>query len=202
MRELCSPLRNITSIQLHAFTDSKFSVLCVIIVQNGLIQKDSIYFYGSVKFDHIFIAMERRGFVRRISLTLVSVAGAVLGISFLRQFLHKRAGSSRRIKVGRLSDFPVDTYTFIEDAKVYIYRDHESVQAVSAICTHLGCTILHTMDGFECPCHGSCYSNDGSVISGPAPRSLSWYRVERAPDGMILVDLDAVTAADEKFYIT
>jgi cytochrome b6-f complex iron-sulfur subunit len=174
----------------------------VIIVQNGLIQKDSIYFYGSVKFDHIFIAMERRGFVRRISLTLVSVAGAVLGISFLRQFSHKRAGSSRRIKVGRLSDFPVDTYTFIGDAKVYIYRDHESVQAVSAICTHLGCTILHTMDGFECPCHGSCYADDGTVLSGPAPRALSWYRVERAPDGMILVDLDAVTAADEKFYIT
>ena len=146
--------------------------------------------------------MERRGFIRRISLTLVSVAGAILGVSFLRQFSHERAGRSRRIKVGKLSDFPVDTYTFIGDAKVYIYRDHESVQAVSAICTHLGCTILRTMDGFECPCHGSCYSDDGVVLSGPAPRALSWYRVERAPDGMILVDLDVVTVADEKFYIT
>jgi len=101
-----------------------------------------------------------------------------------------------------VSDFPVDTYTFIEDAKVYIYRDHESVQAVSAICTHLGCTIHRTMDGFECPCHGSCYTDEGAVISGPAPRALAWYKVEKAPDGMILVDLDAVTDADEKFSIS
>jgi len=146
--------------------------------------------------------MERRSFVRRISLTMASIAGVILGLTFIRQFSHKKVGSRRRIKVGRLSDFPVDTYTFIEEAQIYIYRDHESVQAVSAICTHLGCTILRTMDGFECPCHGSCYTDEGAVISGPAPRALAWYKVEKAPDGMILVDLDVVTDADEKFSIS
>jgi Rieske Fe-S protein len=146
--------------------------------------------------------MERRSFVRRISVGLASVAGVILGISFLRQFSHEGTGRSQRIKVGKLSDFPVDTYTFIEEAQVYIYRDHESVKAVSAICTHLGCTILRTMDGFECPCHGSCYTDEGAVISGPAPRALSFYKVEKAPDGMILVDLDDITDAAERFYLT
>ncbi len=146
--------------------------------------------------------MERRSFVRKISLTMASIAGVILGLTFIRQFSHKKAGSSRRIKVGRLSDFPVDTYTFIEEAKVFVYRDHESIQAVSAICTHLGCTILRTMDGFECPCHGSCYTDEGAVLSGPAPRSLSWFKVEKTPDEMILVDLDAVTDEEEKLFIS
>ncbi len=146
--------------------------------------------------------MERRSFVRKISVTMASIAGVILSLTFIRQFSHKKAGSTRRIKLGRLSDFPVDTYTFIEEAKVFVYRDHESIQAVSAICTHLGCTILRTMDGFECPCHGSCYTDEGAVLSGPAPRSLSWYKVEKTPDEMILVDLDAVTDPEERLYIS
>ncbi|MEX2370576.1 MAG: Rieske 2Fe-2S domain-containing protein [Bacteroidales bacterium] len=146
--------------------------------------------------------MERRHFIRKTSLALATLAGTVLGISFIRQFAHKNASRTRLIKIGKLSDFPLDTYTFINDVKIYIYRDYESVKAVSGICTHLGCTILRTMDGFECPCHGSCYSDEGNVLSGPAPRSLSWYKVGKAPDGMIFVDLDSVTEAEERFFLS
>jgi Rieske Fe-S protein len=146
--------------------------------------------------------MKRRNFIHRVSLMLASVAGAFIGISFLRQFSYKRAGASRRIKVGKISDFPVDTYTFNEESKIYIYRDHEAMQAVSAVCTHLGCTIHRTAGGFECPCHGSCYSNDGSVLSGPAPRALSWYKMDKAPDGTIMVDMDTITDPEDLFYLS
>lgn len=46
-------------------------------------------------------------------------------------------------------------------------------------CTHLGCTFpWNEIDRqFQCPCHGSRYSADGSVIRGPAPLPLQLVRV-------------------------
>ena len=145
--------------------------------------------------------MKRRGFIQRAAVWLASMAGAVVGISFLKQFAHNTSRTGNKVRVGRLSDFPVDTYTFVEKHAIFIYRDHEAIRAVSAVCTHLGCTIQRTTDGFECPCHGSCYSNNGEVISGPAPSPLSWYSLEKAPNGDIIVDMETSAGADEKFYL-
>ncbi|MDQ6875870.1 MAG: Rieske 2Fe-2S domain-containing protein [Actinomycetota bacterium] len=46
-------------------------------------------------------------------------------------------------------------------------------QAYSAICTHAGCTVAWTGNGFSCPCHGATYDATGQVTGGPAPRPLS-----------------------------
>jgi len=41
-------------------------------------------------------------------------------------------------------------------------------------CTHLGCTFPWNPadQQFQCPCHGSLYAPDGTVIKGPAPLPL------------------------------
>lgn len=132
--------------------------------------------------------MHRRAFFKRLSLGFASLAGIFAGISFLRIFAQRSGHHGMKIKLGQASDFPVDTYTLIEEEELFVYRDHEGIKVVSAICTHLGCTVQRTSDGFECPCHGSCYSEDGKVLSGPAPRSLAWYQVSKAADGRIQVD--------------
>lgn len=46
-------------------------------------------------------------------------------------------------------------------------------------CTHLGCTFPWNTNEqeFQCPCHGSRYSADGSVLRGPAPLPLKLVRV-------------------------
>jgi glycine/D-amino acid oxidase-like deaminating enzyme/nitrite reductase/ring-hydroxylating ferredoxin subunit len=55
------------------------------------------------------------------------------------------------------------------------YRDEsQSLHAVSATCTHLGCIVR--WNGAEltwdCPCHGSRFDVDGGVVSAPALRPL------------------------------
>ena len=143
--------------------------------------------------------MKRRHFIRRASVSLVSLAGVLAAMSYLRQFFPRLAGEKRRIALGDPRQFPVDTYTFMEEKNLFVYRDHEGIKAVSAVCTHLGCILEKSTDGFECPCHGSCYNNQGEVLSGPAPRNLSWYRVSRAADGKIVIDPGTTVPADDKF---
>ena len=47
--------------------------------------------------------------------------------------------------------------------------------ALDAICTHMNCTVSYNALNVEldCPCHGSTYEVDGTVIGGPAPLPLT-----------------------------
>ncbi len=61
--------------------------------------------------------------------------------------------------------------TFVDD--VIVCRTAAGVRVLSARCTHLGCQISQHADGLlVCPCHGSRFRLDGTVVSGPAVRPL------------------------------
>lgn len=56
-----------------------------------------------------------------------------------------------------------------------VHRDDDgALHAVSARCTHLGCLVAFNAAErtWECPCHGSRYGTDGTVLEGPANRPL------------------------------
>lgn len=58
---------------------------------------------------------------------------------------------------------------------VAVYKDEKGLaKAVSATCTHLGCTVAWNKaeKTWDCPCHGSRFELDGSVIQGPAVKPL------------------------------
>jgi nucleotide-binding universal stress UspA family protein/nitrite reductase/ring-hydroxylating ferredoxin subunit len=61
------------------------------------------------------------------------------------------------------------------DHKVAVYRDEKGlVHALSAKCTHMGCTVKWnpSQKTWDCPCHGSRYSPLGQVVNGPAAKPL------------------------------
>ena len=60
-------------------------------------------------------------------------------------------------------------------AMVASYRDEMGeLHEVSARCTHLGCLVAfnNAERSWDCPCHGSRFGVDGSVLRGPAVRPL------------------------------
>ena len=63
-----------------------------------------------------------------------------------------------------------------------VYRDHENhLHVVNAKCTHLGCTVKwnNSEKSWDCPCHGSRFTHEGTVINGPANHNLEYHTAER-----------------------
>jgi nitrite reductase/ring-hydroxylating ferredoxin subunit len=83
---------------------------------------------------------------------------------------------------------------------VALFRSEKGVYAVSIICTHLGCIVKPADGGFDCPCHGSKFDADGSVLRGPAPKALPRLAVTRLSDTEFLIDEGTLLAADSEEY--
>ena len=64
----------------------------------------------------------------------------------------------------------------LDGQKVAAYRDARgNLTKRSAVCTHMGCLVdwNEAERTWDCPCHGSRFKPDGSVISGPAEAPLA-----------------------------
>jgi cytochrome b6-f complex iron-sulfur subunit len=52
--------------------------------------------------------------------------------------------------------------------------------ALTAVCTHLGCTVQYESQAnrIHCACHGGVYdSHTGANVSGPPPKPLKLFKV-------------------------
>jgi cytochrome b6-f complex iron-sulfur subunit len=85
------------------------------------------------------------------------------------------------------ADYP-QGYTFDAAHRLFVVREANRFHIISAICTHLGCTVQYRGTEFDCPCHGSRFRLNGSVIAGPAPAPLPWYAASLSPGGLLQVD--------------
>jgi glycine/D-amino acid oxidase-like deaminating enzyme/nitrite reductase/ring-hydroxylating ferredoxin subunit len=69
--------------------------------------------------------------------------------------------------------------------KTAAYRDDAGrLHTLSPVCTHMGCHVHWNPAerSWDCPCHGSRFSGEGSVIQGPATRDLARRDVEAPAD--------------------
>ena len=85
-----------------------------------------------------------------------------------------------------LRDVPANGALVLPDDQCAVVRTAEGVQAVNLCCTHLGCTVTATLDGFVCPCHGSRFGCGGQVEQGPATRALAQLALDQH-DGIVEV---------------
>ncbi len=110
-------------------------------------------------------------------------------------------GPAPRFKLGAPDQFSVGSETAFADLNLVLFRDNEGFFAVSAICTHLGCTVARAKEGFACPCHGSRFDNVGKVVAGPAPRPLPWLELARAADGQLIVNADSEVPEGTRYRV-
>ena len=144
----------------------------------------------------------RRDFLSRAGLWAAAAAilGSILGMARLpKPRVMPEAG--RRFRIGPPGAFPVGSTRIIPGRNVRINSQPDGLSAMSMICTHLGCVVAEKPDGFDCPCHGSKFDLDGRVLRGPAPRSLPWWEVSRAPDGNLIVDVGREVKLGTQFQV-
>ena len=74
--------------------------------------------------------------------------------------------------------------------KILVVNHEGPLSALSAICTHMGCTVNYNAESgrIHCPCHGSEFALDGSNVKGPAKRPLKHYAVT-SENGQIVIAL-------------
>ena len=81
---------------------------------------------------------------------------------------------------GRAAGYP---YPFI------VQKLGGAFRAMSAACPHQGCTVEPASDGFHCPCHGSTFTQSGSLVLGPALSGLDRLAVDQTVPGVLKVSL-------------
>ncbi len=76
--------------------------------------------------------------------------------------------------------------------KIIIGRSSETeFVTMSAVCTHAGCTVNFNLGAaqMQCPCHGSRFTFDGTMVAGPANRPLPVF-THTFDAGMNLLTID------------
>jgi menaquinol-cytochrome c reductase iron-sulfur subunit len=163
-------------------------------------------------------ATDRRDFLLKLGTGAGVCALTVQAGASLRSLVPNVSyDSPTTVKLGPPTDFP-EGLKFLPDERVLVFRETNTFHAISAVCTHLGCTVraeplanpqLTEGDGgsvrlthrFLCPCHGSEYRGDGTNVAGPAPKPLAWFRLSIAPDdGQLVIDL--ADEVDRDFRLT
>lgn len=148
---------------------------------------------------------DRRSFLAALLAAGGAAVGALLAVPLVRFTLHPvlaRTTEKSWSDVGNIDEFqnidaPVKKLVTIEqrdgwrktmtEKPVYVTKDAQGQLIVlSAVCTHLGCSIpwLEKEKRFICPCHLGTFAPDGHLISGPPPRNMD--RLETKVEGGIL----------------
>ena len=147
--------------------------------------------------------LSRREFLRWLgwgSLAVPAVTSMVGTLRFL--FPNVSYGLPATVKIGRTEDFPPGTQRLLTTYKLVINSTEKGMFAMSAICTHLGCTVGGVEWGYQCPCHGSKFDRNGLVIRGPAVKPLPWFKIAEEPDGMLVVDLKQTVPRGTLFLLS
>ena len=123
-------------------------------------------------------------------MSLWAAASAMLFATFGMLRLPKAAvlaSPSKKFRISLPETLAVGEAFAPPGRNVAVFRDDQGLYAISRVCTHLGCIVKPSAEGFECPCHGSRFDHAGGVTKGPAPRPLAWLEL-KVQAGALYVD--------------
>jgi cytochrome b6-f complex iron-sulfur subunit len=87
------------------------------------------------------------------------------------------------------SKFQAGSPVYYGDINAFVVRDSKGLYAISAVCTHAGCTVnAGAVGGFDCPCHGSTFDENADVTGGPAQLPLPHFSLCLTSSGEVAVD--------------
>lgn len=137
----------------------------------------------------------RRDFLDRILAAWGALALLPFVYGTIRFLLPVRTSgaTAERVIVGQVSDLALNSAKIIrlnDKPVVLIKTPTGQIKALSARCTHLGCTIKFREEGggyLLCNCHGSRFDLNGKNLAGPAPRPLQPYKVSLEDDKIALI---------------
>jgi cytochrome b6-f complex iron-sulfur subunit len=129
--------------------------------------------------------MERRTFFTRFLENILFTSSALLFSYPVFAFLSFRKISRRQV-VFKKGEGTQDI-EFKEG--VFLVPAGGKLLALSARCTHLGCTVNYDQlaGQFRCPCHGSRFDRSGRRIAGPARKPLQELPIKKKSNGDVEV---------------
>jgi len=135
--------------------------------------------------------VSRRDFLKLARDGFLWLSGA-LALGGLFRFLDYESNPAPKTEfdLGPAEQFPLGSRTLLSDPPAVLLHTQSGYSALSLTCTHLGCTVEQTADGFTCPCHASRFDAQGEVTHGPAVKSLKSLRVELIDDGRLILHTD------------
>ena len=98
---------------------------------------------------------------------------------------------SDTVVAGRVGELKLNSgkiFRFGNRPALLIYTADGQYRAMSAVCTHLQCTVQYRPDLREvwCACHNGFYDLSGRNIAGPPPRPLELYEVHARGEDIIV----------------
>ncbi|MBW1797697.1 MAG: Rieske (2Fe-2S) protein [Deltaproteobacteria bacterium] len=132
--------------------------------------------------------MERREFIKKGLSWAAYIFGAAALAYPVFSFMHFR--KTRKKTVVFHPDEQLAAANFKEG--IFLIKKGADFKALSARCTHLGCTLNFdaVSQQFKCPCHGSLFAISGKWISGPAKKDLISIPVKRGTNGDMKVEFE------------
>ncbi len=139
-------------------------------------------------------ATTRRGFLDwLIGIGVVGWLGSVLYpvLRYLKPLSAQGSSGPVQLTPEEMAKVEKDKFTIVRsaDARIIVFEAAGTLKALSAKCTHEGCTVQYSPGEsvIWCACHNGHFDLDGRVVSGPPPRPLPKYVVSRDQSGNVVV---------------
>lgn len=128
---------------------------------------------GKSEFEHLFNPNRLKpvagfnNFVKEAADVVSNLIGGIFSKEKLGELVELARGEAKVVKY--------------EGHALALYKDEEGqLHAVNSACTHIKCTVgWNTAEkSWDCPCHGSRFSYDGTVLTAPARKDLEVIHME------------------------